>query len=312
MYMSHLACEVLALVFCPSYIRNIAHHARSTCTQIEIEAAKAHNMALPNSRLPPEIMLKIFSMVDSKKTLASAAVCSSSFHTLTAPYPYPDIALDGINLLSLTLAIHRRPYCAASIHHLEWTGNDRFRPDRYVNRELKEIMAKQRIFLLDKGISIGRLTEWATDEFWVAIMLPCLAKLQSLDLVFRRNQDVDVCGAEEAHELLTQSLRTCPRLSSIMLTPNRDKYQCDWFSHAEVFSLPHIRNIYGLSWGTKKSRQAHRSEWDSELDYFPDTLASLIPQYSCATLSELRDCMLDAPTLVSVLEAPIAMETRSL
>ncbi|MCJ1398489.1 hypothetical protein MMC11_001689 [Xylographa trunciseda] len=276
------------------------------------------------SSLPAEIVRGIVSAVDSNATLSNLARTSHALYDITIPFLYEHVDLydqafgmgsQFTELRPLASLLLRRPDLARLVHH--FTMRDAFNtgdhPSSTAVEEGKPNVCQSVDDVFKNAIKIASHDEeeekqWLEHMTWLdhndavlALLLPALPKLQSLDLMLKY-------GCTYFEKMMRRaSMRQKPfdtqpgflALEDVMHTFNDEKYGMSPEYISIFMRLPFIRGIFG-----------HRVGSDEDVDgESSKILAALETASSTVSHLELKDCTVSESDLAHMLRAPKALKT---
>ena len=281
-------------------------------------------MSYSMGSLPAEIVRSIVSQIDSNDTLCNVARTCHALYDISIPFLYDHIALydqeggtgchEFEELRPLASLLLRRPDLARLVHHFTMRDapSTGFLTEKTLRKgepvELLEVddVFKDRI----KAASHDEEEEkqWLEHMTWpdhgdatLALLLPALPKLESLDLMIMH-------GCTYFEKMMQRAgMREKPfdkepgflALTDIMHTWYDEKYGMGVEYVGMFMRLPSIRRIFGHRIGSDDG-------FDGEAD---KTLAALDTASSTVSHIELKDCKWHARDLANMLRAPAALKT---
>jgi hypothetical protein len=285
-------------------------------------------MSSPIPELPVELIANIFEHTDPrclKTTLKNAALVSKKWHNIAIPFLYRRIDINTLSLefprnkpsklRTLTALFLRNPDLANYVRHFSlrprWnSGNPH---DRKTERSLEELRARVADTEIANAIADAShsdkeqaiwLEQWQTEDSLLALLLPCLTKLETLDLGF------DKFRASFVERMLH---RAAQRRKPFDKRPAFERLHSFvfpyWDSHhgghltGIPFTLPSVRSVFfhGICSGEYVD--------DPAGDKVERGFTRIKPRTSSCTHLELKQCRLSPPDLKAILSLPIALKT---
>lgn len=270
--------------------------------------------------LPEETISCITNHIESYESLKNMALCSSQFHRISVPCLYSHVHLRNedtssfIHLRDLTALLLRKPEYAHHVRHFTLrddfqTGTDDNFLEENMKQETTQLEIEEVFKEAIKKYSHSKEEEdkWLDDvarggneDALLGLLLPALFKLQRLDLC------MPFGDAPYFMRLLTRvgqkqkpfdTAPTLLALNEIMNTASDEKYGIMLDYVPLYLGLPAIRGIY-----------CHRVGSGDDDDTPHSDLAALERGTSSVVRLELKDCKINAPDIIQMLHAPVALE----
>lgn len=223
------------------------------------------------SNLPLELLRHIISFLGSKACLCNLALCSRQFYSFTLPYLYEHVELYNqevgkkrdkcTDLRSLASLLFRKPEVARMVRR--FTIRDELTVGRLSKR--KEISDEERPRTMEVNDELRHAVkttshskeeerEWLKHLSWVdhadsivALLLPSLIRLQSLDLMLSTSPDYvkRMLRRVSRKERPFDQFSALNDLSDIMHSSYWWAYGIDLTFAATCLGLPSIRRLFG-------------------------------------------------------------------